>query len=64
MKWSWNYVAHYIVELVYGGYVDWDEEFFECPECGEPIYKCDYPAIDMNMICPVCEAAANVEEDM
>ena len=39
MKWSWYYVAQYIIEPVYGGYVDWEEEFFECPECGEPIYK-------------------------
>lgn len=55
MKWSWYYVAQYIIEPVYGGYVDWEEEFFECPECGEPIYKCDYPYIDIGMICPVCE---------
>ena len=55
MKWSWYYVAQYIIEPVYGGYVDWEEEFFECPECGEPIYKCDYPYIDIDMICPVCE---------
>lgn len=55
MKWSWYYVAHYVVELTYGGHVDYKEEYFECPECGEPIYKCDYPYIDCGMLCPICE---------
>ena len=63
MNWSWDYVAHYIVELVYGGYVDWDEEFFECPECGEPIYKCDYPNFEIGMICPVCEFMSEDDEE-
>ena len=64
MKWSWYYVAQHIIEPVYGGYVDWEEEFFECPECGEPIYKCDYPYIDIGMICPVCEFIDESEEDI
>ena len=55
MAWSWYYVAKYVVELVYGGYVNWEEEFFICPECGEPIYKCDYPHFVLGMVCPVCE---------
>jgi hypothetical protein len=59
---SWSYVAN-IVEVVYGGYVDWDEEFFNCPECGEPIYKCDYPYIDCRMLCPVCECEGEDVED-
>ena len=57
MEWSWGYIAQYIVEDIYGGYVNWNEEFFECPECGEPIYKCDYPMISIDIICPVCEAS-------
>ena len=60
MVWSWQYVATFIEED-YGGYVDWEEEFFLCPECGEPIYKCDYPHISLGMICPVCET---MMEDM
>lgn len=32
-----------------------DEEFFICPECGEPIHKEDYPDNHWD-ICPVCEA--------
>ena len=62
MKWSWYYVAQNIVEQVYGGYVDWDEEYFECPKCGEHIYRCDYPHIDLCMICPVCELMIEEEE--
>ena len=37
-KMNWDRLANE-VELVYGGYVDRDEEFFICPECDEPIYK-------------------------
>ena len=62
MTWSWQDVANFI-EKDYGGYVDWDEEFFLCPECGEPIYECDYPCIDMGMICPVCEIMVEEEEE-
>ena len=54
MKWSWEFIAK-IVERDYGCYVDWVEEFYICPECDEPIYKCDYPFIRVGMICPVCE---------
>lgn len=50
---TWYALAR-IVESEYGGYVDWDECFFLCPECGEPIYKEDYPFID-DECCPVCE---------
>ena len=37
----WDYLADE-VELVYGNYVDRNEEFFVCPECEELIYKCDW----------------------
>ena len=53
------------VELVYGGYVDREEEFFICPECDEPIYKCDWTDSDfamghtyrgrLRLYCPCCE---------
>ena len=52
MKWSWDYVATF-VERDYGAYVDWDEEFFECPECGEPLLNEDWPRHDWD-ICPIC----------
>lgn len=44
------------VEKVYGGYVDWEERFYNCPECGEPIYECDWDDKELReFICPICE---------
>lgn len=51
---TWEEVA-FELEKNYGAYVDWDERFFECPECGEPIYECDWSIADFtNCFCPVC----------
>ena len=36
----WEKNAKY-VESVFGAYVDWEERFYECPCCGEPVYECD-----------------------
>lgn len=45
-----------MVEKIYGGFVDWEERFYNCPECGEPIYEYDWPGEDLNyFICPVCD---------
>jgi len=52
---KWERVARYL-EHEYGILVDWDERFFECPECGEPIYDCDWEDDELD-ICPVCECA-------
>lgn len=62
---NWGRLANE-VDIVYGGFVDWIEGFFECPECGEPIYKCDWTDSDfalgrpyrgrLRLYCPVCEA--------
>ena len=38
----------------YGIFVDWEEGFFICPECGEPIYECDWEDDELSG-CPVCE---------
>lgn len=44
-----------LVEEVYGGHVDWEERFYECPECGEPIYECDWSVNELlKELCPVC----------
>ena len=55
MNWTWNEAAEYC-ENEFGSYVDWDEEFFICPECGEPLYKEDYESHRW-AVCPVCESA-------
>ena len=39
MRTMWEINAD-IVSDIYGGYVDWDERFYNCPECDEPIYDC------------------------
>lgn len=68
-KINWSTVAS-CVENVYGGIVDWDEEYFVCPDCGEPIYIDDFsdfeviPAVQTKInqedneyyICPICGA--------
>ena len=57
---TWEKIAH-LVSVNYGMQVDWEEGFFICPECGEPIYDDDWDASDLsdglgNFMCPVCEA--------
>ena len=54
MNWTWEYCASYC-EKTYGAYVDWEEEFFHCPECDEPLLSEDWKEHDWN-ICPVCES--------
>jgi len=52
---AWEMNAE-LVENIYGGHVDWEERFYECPACGEPIYECDWnDAYFVNYLCPVCE---------
>lgn len=50
------------VEEEFGGFVDWDERFYICPECGEPIYYYDWSDDALRpTLCPVCEF--DVEDD-
>ena len=59
---AWERIARYVSEE-YSVLVDWNEEMFICPECGEPIYKCDWQEDDYFLghkfnnaaYCPVCE---------
>ena len=53
MNMNWKEAAH-LCETVYGTYVNWEERFFICPECDEPIYEEDWEDIDLSF-CPVCE---------
>ena len=54
MKMTWAQVAEYCEET-YGIFVDWDEEFFLCPECAEPIYREDWNDETDWVECPICE---------
>ena len=51
------------IEKEFGMYFDREEEFVECPECGEPLYDCDWESSEYMKIssdghvvwqCPVC----------
>ena len=53
---NWKHAAKYCEEE-FGAYVDWEERFFECPECGDPIYECDWEDHPNWGMCPVCENA-------
>ena len=55
----WEYVARKVQEE-YGARVDWNERFYICPECGEPIYETDWNETDFVVFengvrCPICE---------
>lgn len=46
------------VEQVYGSYVNWDERFYICPECGEAVYEIDWKNDELeDFLCPICEWA-------
>lgn len=57
---GWNWAAK-IVEEEFGGYVNWEEEYFICPECGEPVLADDWDDTDFALatICPICGLGEN-----
>ena len=51
---EWKENADYVRDC--GGYVNYDERYYLCLECGEPIYEEDWPPSELvEFICPVCE---------
>lgn len=59
-EYGWNWAAK-VVEKEFGGYVNWDEKYFICPECGEPVYADDWHDVEFALatICPICQFDAN-----
>ena len=56
---NWEEIANQVQEET-STFVDWEERFFFCPECGEPLYEADWEAKDFLKIgktiyCPICE---------
>ena len=52
---QWEINARY-VEKVYGVYANYDEGFYICSECGEPVYSVDWEEADLyDCFCPICE---------
>lgn len=59
----WENNARYL-EKVYGTYVDWEEKFYICPECDEPVYECDWDENELcDFYCPICEFTEEERED-
>lgn len=58
----WEANAKY-VERVFGAYVDWEERFYECPACGEPVYECDWTLNELLELCPICGFVDEEEEE-
>ena len=66
---TWERVARAVEEET-GTFVEWDEEFFICPECGEPVYKCDWRESDYTegqsyageYYCPICDMVIYEEQ--
>lgn len=53
MKNCWDFNAHTIENN--GGEVNWDERYYICLKCGEPIYEKDWTNRDMlEFLCPIC----------
>lgn len=55
---TWKDIAE-ICEHDYGTQVDYEDRFFVCPDCEEPIYADDWDAEDFfsfegEPMCPVC----------
>lgn len=45
-----------MVEQDFGGFVDYSEKFYICPECGEPIYEDEWTRSEfIDFVCPICE---------
>lgn len=56
------------LEETYGVQYDKEERFVICPECGEPLYECDwepqtFEIVDGNWYCPVCDQYYDTEDE-
>ena len=60
---QWKRAAMHCV-TVYGVFADAEEHFFECPECGEPLYADDWgnETTGSWYYCPICEFDFGIEK--
>lgn len=59
-QWEENAKA---VEELYGSFVNWEDRFYLCPECEEPVYECDWSNEELKeFLCPICEFGENQDE--
>lgn len=58
---NWLQIAH-LIEVNYDSLIDWNDRFFYCPKCHEPVYEDEWESEDdfldghNNFICPICES--------
>ena len=50
---TWEKLATIVEKNSYDTEVNWDEEYFICPYCEEPVLKCDFPK-NKECACPIC----------
>ena len=55
---NWLQIAH-LIEVNYDSLIDWNDKFFYCPKCHEPVYEDEWASFDLidgnnNFICPIC----------
>ena len=56
---NWLQMAH-LIEVNYDSLIDWNDRFFYCPKCHEPVYEDEWESEDdfldgyNNFICPIC----------
>lgn len=61
-KTQWEKNAIYVNDT-YGAYVNWEDRFYECPECGEPVYEDDWSERELRQyLCPICEDCDGEED--
>lgn len=52
---AWELNANTAKE-VYDCHVDYEERFYICPYCGEPVYEADWSEESLEeFMCPICE---------
>ena len=52
----------YAVEKYYGCFVDWENRYYICPECGECVYECDWTEKGLKkFLCPICEFGEEID---
>ena len=50
---TWEKLATAVEKNGYDTEVNWDEEYFICPYCEEPVLECDFPR-NKEFACPIC----------
>lgn len=51
----WEENAEYIKDCCGSDFVNYEERYYHCPECGEPIFDIDWTEYELeDCLCPIC----------